>query len=245
MTSTSTDANVVRAPRGSKLSCKGAGAASPGARLTAATSGAGGMRFAAADRLDPESMHDVARRCFRQMRRVGYTAVHVDEQVREIDQSLDEYGKRPIEVLDHCGVLGERMTVIRARRAGEHEIELLRMPRSTVCFCPTSEGNLGDGWPPAATLVERGIPLAIGTDSNVRLDPFEGLREVELYARRVAQRRGVLFHDAASPAVSLLDAGWNGGALALGVAPAQLRAGAPTNLIDIDLQSDVLAGVAE
>jgi formimidoylglutamate deiminase len=37
--------------------------------------------------------------------------------------------------------------------------------------------------------VAAGVPLSIGSDSNIRLDPFEELRELETVARRVAQRR--------------------------------------------------------
>ena len=39
---------------------------------------------------------------------------------------------------------------------------------------------------------ERGIPLSIGSDSNVRLDPLEELRELEGIARRQAMRRNVI-----------------------------------------------------
>ena len=39
--------------------------------------------------------------------------------------------------------------------------------------CPTTEGNLGDGYLPALRYRAAGVPLAIGTDSQVRIDPFE------------------------------------------------------------------------
>jgi formimidoylglutamate deiminase len=167
--------------------------------------------------------------------------VHADEQAREIEECLAEHGMRPIELLAECGVLGNRTTVIHATHADERELELLRTSGATVCLCPTTEGNLGDGWPPAAQLVTAGISLAVGSDSNVRLDPFEELREVELCARRIARRRGVLFADAPS----LLEIGWEGGAGALGLPSPAIDEGAPADLIEIDLLSDALAGVAD
>ena len=66
-------------------------------------------------------------------------------------------------------------------------------PRSgaTVCACPTTEADLGDGFIPAVRMRHRGIPLCIGSDSNVRIDPLEELRELEGIARRQSGKRGV------------------------------------------------------
>ena len=61
----------------------------------------------------------------------------------------------------------------------------------TVCACPTTEADLADGFLPAARIDHRRIPLSIGSDSNVRIDPFEELRELEGIARRQTGRRGV------------------------------------------------------
>ena len=171
--------------------------------------------------------------------------VHAAEQRREIAECVLEHGVRPIELLARTGVLGERTTVVHATHADEHEIELLAESRSTVCLCPTTEANLGDGWPPAEKLVRAGVPVAIGSDSNVRLDPLEELREIETCARRTAERRNVVGAAAGMPtAQALLRAGWEGGAGALGLAP-PLGAGSPADLVEIDLGNDALRGVAD
>ena len=62
---------------------------------------------------------------------------------------------------------------------------------TTVCACPTTEADLADGFLPAARIEHRGIPLCIGSDSNVRIDPLEELRELEGIARRQTGSRGV------------------------------------------------------
>ena len=62
---------------------------------------------------------------------------------------------------------------------------------TTVCACPTTEADLADGFLPAARIEHRGIALCIGSDSNVRIDPLEELRELEGIARRQTGRRGV------------------------------------------------------
>ena len=60
-----------------------------------------------------------------------------------------------------------------------------------MCACPTTEADLADGFLPAARIEHRGIPICIGSDSNVRIDPLEELRELEGIARRQTGTRGV------------------------------------------------------
>ncbi len=117
--------------------------------------------------------------------------VHADEQPREVQECLREHGCRPIELLARAGVLGERTTVVHATQADGAELDLLAASGATVCVCPTTEADLGDGFVPAERLRHRGIPLCVGSDSNVRIDPLEELRELEGVARRQTGRRGV------------------------------------------------------
>ena len=63
---------------------------------------------------------------------------------------------------------------------------------SIVVSCPTTEGNLGDGFLPALRYRDAGVRLAIGSDSQVRVDPFEEVRELETGARREGQTRHAL-----------------------------------------------------
>ncbi len=118
--------------------------------------------------------------------------VHACEQLREIEECLAEHGVRPIELLARCGCLGPRTTIVHATHASPGELDLIADAGATVCICPTTEANLGDGFPPLVALLERGIRLAIGSDSNVRLDPLEELRELEGTARRQTGRREII-----------------------------------------------------
>jgi formimidoylglutamate deiminase len=137
--------------------------------------------------------------------------VHADEQPQEIEDCLAEYGVRPIELLARTGYLGPRTTVVHATHADDRELDLLADAGARVCVCPTTEANLGDGFIPVEQLRSRGIGLCIGSDSNVRIDPLEELRELEGTARRQALRRNVI-----SP-TELLRIGSTEGAAALGL----------------------------
>ena len=137
--------------------------------------------------------------------------VHADEQPREIEECLAEYGLRPVELLDACGCLGPHTTVVHATHADGHELDLLAVVGARVCACPTTEANLGDGFLPVERLLHRGIGLCIGSDSNVRIDPLEELRELDGIARRQSGRRDVFAVD------QLLEIGSERGASALGL----------------------------
>jgi formimidoylglutamate deiminase len=155
--------------------------------------------------------------------------VHADEQPKEIAECLAEHGCRPVELLARTGCLGERTTVVHATHADGAELDLLAGHGTTVCACPTTEADLGDGFLPAVRIRHRGIGLCIGSDSNVRIDPFEELRELEGIARRQSGRRGVF------PTAALLEIGSASGARSLGLDDW------PT--IAVDLSHRSLAGV--
>jgi formimidoylglutamate deiminase len=157
--------------------------------------------------------------------------VHADEQPREIEECLAEYGVRPIELLARAGCLGPHATVVHATHANAAELDLLAEARARVCLCPTTEANLGDGFAPVTALRDRGLGLCIGSDSNVRIDPLEELRELEGIARRRTGKRNVL------SVSTLLCCGADEGAAALGIERW------PDVAVDLDHPS--LAGVEE
>jgi formimidoylglutamate deiminase len=137
--------------------------------------------------------------------------VHADEQPREIEECLLEHGLRPVELLARTGCLGPHTTVVHATHANEAELDLLADSGARVCLCPTTEADLGDGFARVEPLLARGVEICIGSDSNVRIDPLEELRELEGIARRIAGRRNVV------PPDTLLRFGSASGGAALGI----------------------------
>jgi formimidoylglutamate deiminase len=121
--------------------------------------------------------------------------VHAHEQPREIEECQAEHGCTPIELLHRTGFLGPRASVVHGTHVSERDIALLADTGTTVVICPLTEGNLGDGHPPLLRYRDAGVRLAIGSDSNVVLDPFEEVRELETLARREGgTRRALLAH---------------------------------------------------
>jgi formimidoylglutamate deiminase len=100
---------------------------------------------------------------------------------------------------------------VHATHADGHELDLLRDAGARICVCPTTEADLADGFLPVARVCHRGIGMCIGSDSNVRIDPLEELRELEWIARRQTGKRGVI------SVGSLLCFGADEGAAAVGI----------------------------
>jgi formimidoylglutamate deiminase len=159
--------------------------------------------------------------------------VHAAEQRRELAECQAEHGCSPIELLHRCGFLGELTSVVHAIHVDGQDIERLAASGSIVVTCPTTEGNLGDGFLPALRYRDAGVRLAIGTDEQIRIDPFEELRELETLARREGQTRFAL----------LAAAGGDLWAEILANGRASLGLGGPAAEIELNLDHPDLAGV--
>jgi formimidoylglutamate deiminase len=118
--------------------------------------------------------------------------VHASEQPRELEECRAEHGCSPIELLHRSTFLSDTTTVVHAIHVSERDVALLADAGAIVASCPTTEGNLGDGVFPALAYRDAGVRLAIGSDSNVVVDPFEEVRELETGARRERRTRHAL-----------------------------------------------------
>jgi formimidoylglutamate deiminase len=175
--------------------------------------------------------------------------VHASEQAVEVRDTLERYGCTPIGLLARAGALGPRTTVVHGTHATEGDCRVLAAAGAAVCVCPTTEGDLGDGIAPYASFVAHGLQLAIGSDGQTRIDPFEELRWAEFSARMRYQRRSVLARGAgtggarlASAGETLLAAGTAGGARSLGLEVGTLGDGCWADLVAVDLEHPSVKG---
>ncbi|HEU4512536.1 MAG TPA: formimidoylglutamate deiminase [Nocardioidaceae bacterium] len=162
---------------------------------------------------------------------------HLSEQVAENDASLAAYGMTPTEVLADAGALGCLATAVHATHLTATDTQRLGAAGAHVCFCPTTERDLGDGIGPSRALDEAGAQLTLGSDSHAVIDPFEEMRAVELDERLATRQRG---HWAAE---ELLLAATRTGQVSLGFDDAGVIAvGAPADLVTLDTASPATAG---
>jgi formimidoylglutamate deiminase len=170
--------------------------------------------------------------------------MHVAEQPAEVEACLAEYGARPVEFLDRHGILGSNFTAIHVIHVKEDEIARLARHRVTVCACPTTERNLGDGIVPAGELKAAGVDLCLGSDSNIQIDSLEDARQLE-YNLRLSKRERAILAPAPEPdslAGHLFKAATMNGAASIGAASGNLEVGRPADFFTVDLNDVSVAG---
>jgi formimidoylglutamate deiminase len=177
----------------------------------------------------------------------GPIHMHVAEQPAELRACAAEYGLRPVELLSAVGLLSERFTAVHAIHLERTEIELLGRARATVCACPSTERNLGDGIVEADGLHAAGASISLGTDSHAHIDLLQEAQMLEGHLRLLRLRRNVLDPGQGSAdglAARLVDSLSNAGARSLGLAPQALAVGQAADFVAVDLTHSSVVGAA-
>jgi formimidoylglutamate deiminase len=167
---------------------------------------------------------------------------HVSEQPAEVEQCKAEHGVTPPLLLEKLGAL---QTAVHAVHLTSDDIAALARAQATVCACPTTERNLGDGVLRADRLLAAGVRLCLGSDSEVQLSPLEDARQLEYHLRLVEMQRAVL--DPEQGGVGglggkLYKIASESGMRSLGLPGGALRPGEPADFIVVDLDDPSIAG---
>lgn len=119
--------------------------------------------------------------------------IHISEQLKEIEDCLSFYNKRPVEwLLEHCNV-NNNYHLVHATHLNKQEVEGIAKSQANVVICPTTEGNLGDGLFAFAHYKSLEGRWSIGTDSHISLNPFEELRLLDYGQRLTTHKRHTFF----------------------------------------------------
>ena len=174
--------------------------------------------------------------------------IHVAEQTAEVDDCLRTTGCRPIEWLARHAGLDARWQLVHATHSTREEIAAVARSGAGVVICPSTEGNLGDGFADLPGWLQAGVPLAVGSDSHVTRAWPEELRWLEYGQRLLLRQRNVAAapaEGAAATAARLFGRALAGGGAAAGQRTWGLRAGARADLLVLDTQDPGLLGVPD
>lgn len=160
--------------------------------------------------------------------------IHVQETRDEVEQSLAQYGERPLQRLQRLGLVGPELCAIHLTQLEPGEIELLAKSGSQVVHCPESNLKLASGFCPVGQLLAAGVNVALGTDgaaSNNDLDMFSEMRTAALLAK------GISGDPTQIPASQALRMATINGARALGLdeITGSLTIGKAADVIAVDL----------
>ncbi len=123
--------------------------------------------------------------------------LHAAEQLKEVDDCVAALGQRPVEWLLDNLEAGPRLNLVHCTHMTESETSRLAASGATVILCPGTEANLGDGIFSLKAFTRHNGSWAIGTDSQVSLNPLEDLRWLD-YTQRLQSHKRNTFADGAS-----------------------------------------------
>ncbi len=170
--------------------------------------------------------------------------IHVSEQRREVVDCQARYGRSPVAVLaDHVS-LDSHWNLVHATHAGPDELRRVAEAGARVVLCPLTEAYLGDGLFAAAEFLDLEGRMAIGSDSNCRIDAVEELRLME-YGQRLRRQQRLLLADSEAglgAALWRMAAETGGAACGEGSHGGRIEPGARADLVVLDGNSPVFAG---
>ena len=114
--------------------------------------------------------------------------MHVHETAEEVERAVCETGVRPLERLNHLGLLNKRLMAVHMTQLTSDEIKTLAESKVHVIHCPESNLKLSSGNCPAGILTSHDVNIALGTDgaaSNNDLDMFGEMHTASLLAKIV------------------------------------------------------------
>jgi formimidoylglutamate deiminase len=195
----------------------------------------------------PHSVRAVPRAWLERVAASGERLVHmhVAEQPAEVEACLREHRLRPVAYLRELGLLRPELTAVHGVHLEDEEIRALGEVGATVCACPSTERNLGDGIVQADALYAAGVNLCFGSDSQTQLDLLGEARMLESHLRLLRLRRAVLDPGGGREdglGARLLFAASRGGARSLGLPTGELRPGVPADFFTVQLAHPSLVG---
>ncbi len=114
--------------------------------------------------------------------------IHVNETRSEVDLSLKQNGKRPMEVLKDVGLLDQNIYLAHCVKNTDKDMDLMSQYDTHVINVPQSNLKLASGFAPIKKIMDKNIDVFIGTDgaaSNNNLDIFEELRTMSFIQKAI------------------------------------------------------------
>jgi formimidoylglutamate deiminase len=201
-------------------------------------SGAEAFAFHSLRAVTPEQIRDVLAAVDPKMP----VHIHAAEQTGEVDHCLAWSGARPVEWLLANAPVSERWTLVHATHMTDTEAAGLAKTGATVALCPSTEGNLGDGFFNADAFLGAGGRFGIGSDSHVTANAAEELRWFEYGRRLQARKRTMSGGTGEHVGAGLWLSAARNGSHPTGRRTGEIAVSARCDLVVLDIDHPVLAG---
>lgn len=159
---------------------------------------------------------------------------HASETLVEVQTAIEQFGKRPVEVLHSYDLLDARSVLAHCVHLTDAEIKLLGDTLTHVVHCPESNLKMGSGVARIADFITAGINVCVGTDgaaSNNDLDMFGELRIAALL------QKGTMLDPEVLATHEVMEAGTIRGARAYGLESqiGSIEPGKKADIVLVDL----------
>ncbi|MBN1318387.1 MAG: amidohydrolase [Anaerolineales bacterium] len=161
---------------------------------------------------------------------------HASETKAEVETVTGQYGRTPIQHLDHLGMLSERMILAHCVHPTDRDIEVLASSGASVVHCPYSNLKTAAGISPVPQMRRAGIPIFLGTDGASTSNDLDMWKTMRLAA---ILPRGINFDPTTNKAADIVDMATRRAARALGQGDrlGSLEAGKQADIILVSLDS--------
>ncbi len=103
---------------------------------------------------------------------------HLAETKDENAYCMEVYGKRPLELMEDVGWLGEDVYFAHGIWFNDDELKILRETNTGISHCPSSNMRLGSGIARIKEMLDMNIRLSLGVDGSASNDTSDMLGEV-------------------------------------------------------------------
>ncbi len=161
---------------------------------------------------------------------------HSSESIWEVQESLRQFGRRPLEVFHERGILGPRTVVAHGVWLDDREVEICVQTETSLTHCPCSNMKLASGPARVGYYRERGLNVALGTDGEKENNNLDMLEEMKFAS--LLQKVSTLDPTTGDP-WDILEMATRCGAKALGLddVTGTLEVGKEADIVAVDLRS--------
>ena len=138
--------------------------------------------------------------------------IHLSESRGEVEESIEKYGKSPIEHMEELGLFKFKTLAAHCVHLSDNDIDILKKYNVSVANNPGSNLKLGNGFAPVKKLLDKGVNVALGTDgasSNNNQNMFEEMNLASIINKALCEDTTVV------PAIKAIEMGTINGALAM------------------------------
>ncbi len=166
-----------------------------------------------------------------------YLQIHVSETQKEINDCIQKYGCRPVELLYKWGIMGPKTLFAHAVHLNDDEIQLVKKTGTVLAHCPTSNLKLGSGQMDLQKYLDAGVKVSLGTDGVASNNSLSMISEMKLAALSAKNKADSVL---AAKVDDIFQIASQNGFEAFGIEAGEIKEGKLADFILLDMNNQFL-----